>query len=127
MQRRSSGSVRIFYPEFDREEIVRILSERLGALDARLPLIRVVLFGSYARGNYTVASDVDLLIVYRGKPRADAYIIAKRILDIPRLEPHPYSQAEYDKMKRVISRMSEAGIVLFPRGPQGQEFKPAPD
>jgi len=116
MQRRSLGSVRIFYPEFDREEILRILSERLGALDAKLPLIRVVLFGSYARGNYTVASDVDLLIVYRGKPRPDAYAMTKRILGIPRLEPHLYSQAEYEKMKGTISRMSEAGIVLFSWG-----------
>lgn len=116
MQKRSSGSVRIFYPKYDREEILRILSERLRALDAKLPLIRVVLFGSYARGNYTVASDVDLLIVYEGKPRSDAYAIAKRILGIPRLEPHPYSQAQYEKMKRVISKMLEAGIVLYSRG-----------
>lgn len=126
MQRRSLGSVRIFYPEFDREEILRILSERLKALDAKLPLIRVVLFGSHAKGNYTVASDVDLLIVYKGKPRADAYAIAKKILDIPRLEPHPYSQAEYEKMKRVISRMSEAGIVLLSQGQEEQEFRPGP-
>lgn len=116
MQRRSLGSVRVFYPEFDREEILRILSERIRALDGRLPLIRVVLFGSYVRGNYTVASDVDLLIVYKGKPRPDAYAIAKRVLDIPRLEPHPYSQAQYERMKRVISRMSEGGVVLFSRG-----------
>ncbi len=115
MQRRSLGSVRVFYPKFDREEILRILSERLKALDARLPLIQVVLFGSYATGDYTVASDVDLLIVYKGKPRPDAYAIAKRILDIPRLEPHLYSQAQYEKLKTTIRKMSGAGIVLFSR------------
>ncbi|MBI5955596.1 MAG: nucleotidyltransferase domain-containing protein [Chloroflexi bacterium] len=114
MQRRSLSSVRIFYPEFDREKLLQILSERLKELEARLPLIRVVLFGSYAHGNYTVGSDVDLLIIYSGEARADAYAMAKRILDIPRLEPHLYTKKEYKKMKGIISKMSEGGIVLLP-------------
>lgn len=113
MQRRSSNSVRIFYPEFDREKLLQILSERLKELEAKLPLIRVVLFGSYAHGNYTVGSDVDLLIVYSGEARADAYAMAKRTLDIPRLEPHLYTEKDYKKMKGTISKMLEGGIVLL--------------
>ncbi|MCS7141108.1 MAG: nucleotidyltransferase domain-containing protein [Candidatus Nitrosocaldus sp.] len=35
------------------------MDELRDALNVRL----VVLFGSYAKGNYTVASDVDLLVV----------------------------------------------------------------
>ncbi|MGQ9780086.1 MAG: nucleotidyltransferase domain-containing protein [Bacillota bacterium] len=35
-------------------------------LETRLPLRLVALFGSYGRGNYTAASNVDLLVVYRG-------------------------------------------------------------
>ncbi|MGQ9477637.1 MAG: nucleotidyltransferase domain-containing protein [Candidatus Bipolaricaulia bacterium] len=55
----------------------------------RLPLALVVLFGSYARGNYTtVASDVDLLIVYKGEPREGAFALVKEELALPRLEPH---------------------------------------
>ncbi len=115
MQRRSLSSVRIFYPEFDREKLLQILSERLKELEAKLSLVRVVLFGSYAHGNYTVGSDVDLLIIYSGEARADAYAIAKRILDIPRLEPHLYTEKEYKKMKGTISKMSEGGIVLLSR------------
>lgn len=113
MQRRSSSSVRIFYPEFDKEGVLRILTERLKSLEAKLPLVRVVLFGSYAKGNYTVGSDVDLLIVYRGEARADAYALTKEILDIPRLEPHLYAEKEYQRMKETISQMSEGGIVLL--------------
>jgi HEPN domain-containing protein/predicted nucleotidyltransferase len=112
MQRRSSSSVRIFYPEFDREKVLQILSERLKALEAKLPLIRVVLFGSYAKENYAVGSDIDLLVVYRGEKRADAYAVTKRTLDIPRLEPHLYTEEEYKKMEGTISKMIEGGIVL---------------
>ena len=114
---RSSSSVKIFYPRFDQAYLLRILPERLKILRRELPLLRVVLFGSYAKGNFTVGSDVDLLIVYRGEERADAYEVAKRILDIPHLEPHLYSEGEYKKMGSLIEKMSDGGIVIFPKRP----------
>jgi len=67
MARKSSGSVRIFYPRVSRRDVIDRLKRQLPALDAELPLLLAVLFGSYARGDYTVASDVDLLLVYQGE------------------------------------------------------------
>ena len=72
VQKKSSDAVRIFFPEWNSDEIIQVLSKRLRALEARFPLIRVVLFGSYAKGDYTVGSAVGLLIVYQGEARADA-------------------------------------------------------
>ncbi len=106
-------SVRVFFPRFDCAELTRRLRERIVDLDRKLPLLRVVLFGSYARGNYTVASDVDLLVVYRGRVREDAFAITKRVLDIPALEPHVYSKEEFERARDRINRMTEGGIVLF--------------
>ncbi|MCI2424640.1 nucleotidyltransferase domain-containing protein [Candidatus Acetothermia bacterium] len=114
MQRESSTSVRIFYPEFDREEVLQILSERLKELARELPLLWVILFGSYAKGNYSVGSDVDLLVVYKGKLQDDAFAIVKRVLDIPRLEPHLYTEEEYENMEETLSKMTKDGVVLFP-------------
>jgi len=113
MPRGSSTSVRIFYPEFDLAYLLQILPERLKILEENLQLLRVVLFGSYARGNYTVGSDVDLLIVYKGETRGDAYAITKKTLSIPRLGPHLYSGEEYGKMERTIEKMSGHGILLL--------------
>jgi hypothetical protein len=110
---KSSSSVRIFYPKFDRAYLLETLSEKLRILNLKLKLIRAVLFGSYATGKYTVGSDIDLLIVYKGETRPDAYAITKRSLDIRRLEPHLYSEVEYREMKETIHRMEEGGIVLF--------------
>lgn len=107
-------SVRVFYPRFDRAELVRRLRERMDALNEHLPLLRVVLFGSYARGNYTVASDVDLLVVYQGPAREDAFAVVKKVLSIPGLEPHVYSEEEYRQAEQRIARMVEGGIDLYP-------------
>ena len=113
MRKQSSSSVRIFYPKFDKEDLVQKLKTKIEKLAGKLPLSLVVLFGSYARGNYTVASDVDLLVVYRGKERKDAFATVKKTLDIPLLEPHVHSEDEYEGLKGTIGRMIADGVVLF--------------
>lgn len=113
MLRKSSGSVQIFYPKFNREKLVKAIREGLEDLNRKLPLLLVVLFGSYAKGNYTVASDVDLLVVYKAKERKDAYVTVKKTLGVPRLEPHVYPAREYKKIKKTINKMTKNGIVLF--------------
>jgi predicted nucleotidyltransferase len=113
MQKESSSSVRIFYPRFNREELIINLKDKLGGLAKELPLRLVVLFGSYAQGKYTVASDIDILVVYKGEERSDAFRIVRRNLDIPLVEPHVYSEDEYLRLKESIDRMTTDGVTLF--------------
>ncbi|RMF33354.1 MAG: nucleotidyltransferase domain-containing protein [Chloroflexi bacterium] len=113
MPSKSFGSVRIFYPPFRRDEVLALLRQRLARLREKLPLKQVVLFGSYAKGRHTVASDIDLLVVYEGEPREDAYALVKRTLGIRRLEPHVYAEEEYEQLKPTIARMIRDGIPLL--------------
>ena len=113
MLNESSGSVRVYYPRFDRRQLIQKLREELKKLEYKLPLTFVVLFGSYARGNYTAASDVDLLVVYEGERREDAFATVKKTISVPRLEPHVYSEREYDGLKGTLNRMIEDGVVLY--------------
>ena len=113
MQRRSSSSVKVFYPEFDTAGLIKTLDSRLPALALEMPLRLVVLFGSYAKDSHTVASDVDLLVVYAGEKREDDYALVKKALRIPRLEPHLYTEAEYHEMRDAIGRLTEGGMVMF--------------
>lgn len=110
---RSSTSVQVFYPRLSREEAIQRISQNLDKLRTKLPVLLVVLFGSYARGNYTVASDVDLLVVYRGKENKRAYAVVKRALALPGLEPHVYAEQEYHRMKQSIQNMTRNGVVLY--------------
>jgi len=114
MPKESSSSVRIFYPQFDREELIQNLKRKIKELASKLPLSLVVLFGSYARGNHTVASDIDVLVIYKGNERKDAFAAVKKTLDIPLLQPHVHSEGEYVRLKEVIGRMIADGVVLFP-------------
>lgn len=113
MPKKSLSSVRIFYPRFNKEAIIQTINSNLGNVKRELPLLLVVLFGSYVKGNYTAASDVDLLVVYGGKEKEEAFAIVKRALSIPRLEPHLYTEAQFEEMKGEIKMMVKGGIVLF--------------
>ena len=113
MPKKSTSSVRVFYPKFSREEVIQELRKSLGELEKRLPCTLVVLFGSYAGGNYTAASDVDLLVVYQGEENDHAYATVKGVFRIPRLEPHVYSEHEYNEMKTQIKKMISGGIIIY--------------
>lgn len=112
MHERSSGSVRIFYRPHSRADILTMLRDRLPALTAVLPLRRVMLFGSTARERHTIASDIDLLVVYAGEPRADAYALVRETLGIRGVEPHCYTESEAEAMAPVLARMVAGGIDL---------------
>lgn len=111
--KKSSSSVRIFYPRFNKQEVIQEIGRNLPGLQKELPLLLVVVFGSYAKGNYTVASDIDLLVVYGGQERKDAYAITKRAFALPNVEPHVYTEKEYERMKETVRAMTKEGVVLF--------------
>lgn len=115
MRKKSSSSVRVCYPALDRDALIARLREKIPALQEVLPITRVVLFGSYARDQYTAASDIDLLVVYAGVVKADAYARVRRALGIRRLEPHVYAESEYDLVQDVVQRMTRYGIALYPQ------------
>jgi predicted nucleotidyltransferase len=92
---------------------LELLRERLPALEALLPLTKVVLFGSWAVGKETAFSDIDLLVVYIGPHCEEAFKLVKRYLNLRGLEPHVYSEDEAEKLQPTIDRMTKQGILLY--------------
>lgn len=98
MRNKSYDSVKVFSAP-SRDEILARIRSSLPRLRDVLPLHAVYLFGSYARGDYSPGSDVDVLVVYRGARREDAYALAWDALDVPKLQLHIYSLEEFDALK----------------------------
>ena len=113
MSSKSWGSVKVFSPRYSRAEAIALLRERLPHLHARLPLRRVVLFGSYARGDHTAFSDLDVLVVHADPPRTDAFALVKRTLRLRGVEPHVLSECEYAGVRAVWDRMARGGVELW--------------
>jgi predicted nucleotidyltransferase len=104
------------WPDVQREldRIVR----RLRPLDPE----RIVLFGSFARGDFHEGSDIDLMIVLNTNERfVDRLgrVLAAVDPDQFDVEPHVYTPAEYETLRRQHSVLVEAaekeGKVLYER------------
>ena len=109
----SSRSASVSWPTRDRNDLVASIRNALPALRDALPVRRVVLFGSHATGRATVASDVDLLVVYEGLPREDAFATVKKTIPVRGLEPHVYTTKEAEAQEDLLTRMTQEGIVVF--------------
>jgi len=117
MPRKSSSSVRIYYPKLGKEDLVSLLKERVRDLSKELPIKLVTLFGSYAAGRYTAASDVDVLAVVSGGNKGELYRKIHEGLGIRNIQLHLYTVDEYEKLKwngsSFIREAEGKGIVIF--------------
>lgn len=91
------------------------MQNKIPKLSKSLPLIKVALFGSYAKGKFTAFSDIDLLVIYGDPPNDDAYKLVRKIIQLQGLEPHVYSKSEYEQVKNIVDLMIKEGILLFDR------------
>lgn len=115
MQPKSSNTVSVVFPPWTRDELVARLRSYLPGLSEQLPVTRVALFGSWARGRATASSDVDLLVVYHDPPRADAYHRVRESIPLSGLEPHVYAASEAAQLSDVLPRMTENCVELLDR------------
>jgi len=112
-----SSSVKVYYPKLDKEKVVSLLKEKARDLSKELPIKLMTLFGSYATGRYTAASDVDVLAVVSGLNKGELYSRIYQELDINNLQLHLYTVEEYEKLKSTgssfVREAEQKGIAIF--------------
>lgn len=113
MRIESYGSVKVFWPDFTQKELIERLRGFMPALRIALPVQRAVLFGSWATGRATVASDIDLMVIHEDPPRDDAYRRVREAVDIMGLEPHVYSKSQAAGLAKTLEAMTRDGVELL--------------
>ena len=94
------------------DEIVRILVDQYG------PIEKIILFGSFARGDTDEYSDLDLILIKRTTKR-----FVERLLEVPLLPVHAdvfvYTPEEFEQMREnenpFILSAIESARVLYER------------
>jgi predicted nucleotidyltransferase len=64
-----------------REQVIEILGGRVAEIRRRFAVRRLSLFGSVARNEAGHGSDIDLLVVFEGRPTFDAFMDLKFYLE----------------------------------------------
>ena len=108
-----------------KEEVKTILSEIVERLKREYKPLRITLFGSYAYGNPTEDSDIDLLILKDTKNRSvDRFVQVKRIIYNPNckipVSPLVYTPEELKERLRIgddfLKEIIQKGVVLYEKG-----------
>lgn len=100
-----------------REELVGLARRYADRVSSRLGPATVLLYGSVARGDFNVWSDVDVLVISDALPQ-DPLIRAERLYEFvcAGIEPKGLTLNEYKKAKAegnpFLKELAEQGIVL---------------
>lgn len=107
-------------------EVRRILQRYWKALDEIIRVDRMLLFGSYVRGEAHRDSDIDVAILSRDfsgfRFEDSGRILRATIATDLRLEPHPFRPEDYHRDNPLAEEIIETGIPI-PR--PGASRKPA--
>jgi len=99
----------------DKAEAVVIAEKYLDAISSKYIVLRAILFGSYAKGNFNKDSDIDIAIVIKNISDAiDTQIDLmkfRRNIDL-RIEPHPFKADDFELNNPAISEIIKYGVEL---------------
>ena len=104
--------------DFDtREQVNSIVMEYASNLKNHINLHSLYLYGSYAKGNYNIDSDIDIAVIadgFTGDIVEDTYMLMKlrRKID-KRIEPHPFSVHEFTEDNPIVKEIISTGIKVI--------------
>ena len=86
-------------------------------LQEKIPVEKVIVFGSQVKGTAKSYSDIDVAVISRifGKDRHDEGVLLSRFVDgiDVRIEPHPYHPTDLkDKWDALACEINKYGIIV---------------
>ncbi len=104
MLKGSNGTVKIKYA-VPRKRVETALQHYLKRVSSRVNLHQAILFGSYARDNYSPGSDIDIAIIADGLPtdHGERFALLKETVLGLDLQPFAYTGREWKKMLKTGS------------------------
>jgi len=96
----------------DKREALNIASKYANALKLKYDYVKIILFGSYAKGNFNDDSDIDIAVILKDyKNLIDTQLDLMRIrrkID-SRIEPHPFRERDFDISNPIVHEIIEYG------------------
>ncbi|MDP2724032.1 MAG: nucleotidyltransferase domain-containing protein [Bacteroidales bacterium] len=96
----------------DRRDAINIANLYAIAVKTKYDYIKIILFGSYAKGNFNDDSDIDIAVILKDyKNLMDIQLDLMRIrrkID-SRIEPHPFRESEFEITNPIVSEILKYG------------------
>jgi uncharacterized protein len=96
----------------DKTDALNIAQRYAGAVKANYNNIRIILFGSYAKGNFNDDSDIDIAVVFKDySASVDMQLELMRLrrkID-SRIEPHPFRESDFELSNPIVNEIIKYG------------------
>ncbi len=96
----------------DKADALNIAQKYAGAVKANFNYIKIILFGSYAKGNFNDDSDIDIAVIlkdYSNLMDMQLELMRLRRKIDSRIEPHPFRESEFELSNPLVSEIIKYG------------------
>lgn len=96
----------------DKTDAIAIAQRYASAVEVNFKYLRMILFGSYAKGNFNEDSDIDIAVVFQDYSNTmDMQLELMRLrrkID-SRIEPHPFREIEFELSNPLVHEIIKYG------------------
>lgn len=96
----------------DKADVMNVAQLYADAVQSKFDFIKIILFGSYAKGNFNDDSDIDIAIVF--KDYGNLLNVQLELMRIrrnidSRIEPHPFRESEFNLSNPLVNEIIKYG------------------
>ncbi|MFW5656183.1 MAG: nucleotidyltransferase domain-containing protein [Bacteroidota bacterium] len=96
----------------DKNDALDIATQYADAVKSKYDFVKIILFGSYAKGNFNEDSDIDIAVVlkdYRNLIDIQLDLMRLRRKIDSRIEPHPFRERDFDITNPMVNEIIKYG------------------
>ena len=100
----------------DKGDVIKIATEYAIALNHKYSAVKVILFGSYAKGNYHDESDIDIAVVFKdfgNLVETQLELMRLRRNIDSRIEPHPFRECDFNVSNPIANEVIKYGQEIL--------------
>jgi predicted nucleotidyltransferase len=100
----------------DKAEALKIAQKYALEVESKFHYIKIILFGSYAKGDFNDESDIDIAIVfedYNNLLDMQLELMRLRRKIDSRIEPHPFRKKDFDSSNPLVTEIMTYGQEII--------------
>lgn len=92
----------------DKRDVIDIAVKYANAVNSKYDFVSIILFGSYAKGNFNEHSDIDIAVIlkdYKNLNDIQLELMRLRRKIDSRIEPHPFREKDFEINNPVVNEI----------------------
>jgi predicted nucleotidyltransferase len=98
--------------DVDNEDVLNIAQKYANAVKLKYDFVKIILFGSYAKGTFNEDSDIDIAVIlkdYNNLTDIQLDLMRLRRKIDSRIEPHPFREKDFDITNPMVNEILKYG------------------